>query len=309
MASDEERDEKVEKSRPSAEELFLAGRGEEDEEFDRELLELTRDRSRGSVLRPILMVLVIVFIASVIMDWRDELAYFFSPSEPLPMGDIADFPVLSAEDPDWSPPVAHNRYVSLEGMPTRISRGGSHEFFRLIGGEFYVQRDLPEAVDRDVDRKLPSRQELLGMSGATDRVRYQGQGRLMSFAEAPQRFQGLKRHYGDRYGTRFCEDYSPRQIQEMERQQAEDILANWSQRYEGASQEDRERRQLTPEPTRAQIDRLVATNPVCVHAYLIHDGQRPVDLWWYVLFSALLGALMVFNIFKLVRWFRDWLRP
>ena len=318
MVSDDQNEEKEpednkDDKKRSAEEVFLKGYTSEDDEdleFDEELLELTRERSRGSVLRPILMLLVIVFVGSVINDWRDELTYFFSSSDPIEMGDVADFPVFAAQDPDWEPPVQHNRYVSLEGMPTRISRGGEQEFFRLIGGEFYVQRKLDEEAIARAEQKLPSRQDLMGLGGMAegDRFRYQGEGRLMSFAAAPERFRGLKAHYGERYGTRFCEDYSDRQRQELERQRLEVVRSNWSVRYQNATEEERQRRSLTPEPKEEELEDLLQRNPVCVHAYLIHDGQRPVDVWWHVLFSALLAALMVFNAVKLVKWFRDWFR-
>ena len=294
--------------KPSLEEIFLAGSTREDPEFDQELLELTRERSRGSVLRPILMLVVILFIGSVINDWSDELAYFFGSAEPLEMGEVTEFPVLG-QDPEWQPPVEHNRYVSVEGLPTRISRGGEYEFFRLIGGEFYVQRKLSEEEQARAERALPSRSEMMGMSPGGDRNRYVGRGRLMAFSQAPQRFEGLKRHYGERYGTRFCEDYTPRQLQELDRQRREQAAINWVNRYENASLEERQRRALTPAPTEADLDDLLERNPVCVHAYMIYDGQSPRDLWWYVLLSALLGALMLFNVVKLVRWFRNWVRP
>lgn len=297
------------KGKPSLEEIFLAGSTkEEDPEFDQELLELTRERNRGSVLRPILMLVVILFIGSVIHDWSDELEYFFSSSEPLEMGDVAEFPVKSL-DPEWTPPVEHNRYVSVEGLPTRISRGGEYEFFRLIGGEFYVQRKLTEAEREEAQRALPSRSEMMGMTPGADRNRYVGKGRLVAFGEAPQRFEGLKRHYRERYGTRFCEDYTERQQEELRRQRIEQARINWEARYENASEEERERRALTATPTEAELEDLLERNPVCVHAYMIYDEQRPRDLWWHVLFSALLGVLMLFNAVKLVRWFRNWVRP
>lgn len=304
--SDEERSQGA---KSNLEEVFWARSSGEGDEYDRELLELVRERQRGSVLRPILMVLVIFFVGTVIYDWRDEWIYFFHSSEPVEMGDVADYPLFLADDPQWKPPAGHNRFVSVEGVPTRMSRGGEYEFFRLIGGEFYVQRKIDEeALERLEERKLPSRQELMGIGGA-DRMRYSGRGRLMSFAKAPERFEGLKEHYNERYGTRFCEDYTPRQYEELERQARERISDNWARRYEVASAEERERRQLTPQPTEEEVADLLARNPICVNAYLIHDGQEPRDVWWHLLFSAVLMGLIVFNLVKLFQWLRSWLKP
>lgn len=297
-----------ESTKPSLEEIFLAGSQKEDPEFDEELMDLVRERQRGSVLRPIMMVLVIVVIGSVIADWKDELTYFFHPSEPVAMGDISEFPI-HALDPQWEPPVTHNTYVSLQGLPTRISRGGEYEFFRLIGGEFYVQRKLsPEEVERSQEERLPTRAELMGMAPGGDREVYNGRGRLVAFEEAPQRFGGLKRHYQERYNTLFCEDYTERQRAELRRQKMEQVADNWALRFENADQEERDRRNLTPQPTQEELDDLLDRNPVCVHAFMIYDDQAPRDFWWYLVFSALLGLLMLYNVVKLYRWFANWLK-
>ncbi len=278
-----------------------------DEDIDPELLEMHREEKRGSVLRPILMILIIVLVGSVISDWTDEVTYFFHPSEPIELGDIADFPVNRAEDPEWEPPVKHNTYVSVEGMPMRISRGGEYEFFRLIGGEFYVQREITDE-NYDPDRRLPTRAEVLGMTGAGDRFRYEGTGRLVSMAAAPGRYRSLKDHHYERYGTRFCEDYTERQLDEIQRQRTEVLVGNWAARYENATAEEREEQGLTPAPTEEEIAGVLGRNPLCVNAYLIQDGQSPRTFWRYVVFCGVLALLMLFSAGRLVLWFRDWFR-
>ena len=293
--------------KPTRDELEAYFFQHDDDELDPDLLELHREQKRGSVLRPILMILIIVLVASVIGDWTDEVRYFFHPNEPIALGDVADFPVLRAEDPSWSPPIQHNTYVSVEGMPMRISRGGEYEFFRLIGGEFYVQRAITDE-DYDPNRSLPTRQQLLGTSASGDRVRYQGSGRLVSFAAAPDRFRSLKNHHFERYGTRFCEDYSQRQIDELLRQREELLRANWALRYQSASPDEIQAQNLTPEPSPDEVDSLLHRNPVCVNAYLIQDGQSPRTFWRYLVFCGVLALLMIFNAVKLVLWFRDWFR-
>lgn len=299
------------------EERFLGGyeEGGQPDEFDQELIEMVETRERGSVLRPILMIAVIVLIGWVIYDWSDHLAYFASSPDPVELGDVAEFGQRAAEDPDWEPPLQHNTYVSLEGMPTRISSGGNYEFFRVIGAEIYVQREVEDPEDGDDDSireqedALPDHDLSPGLPVDEHRSRYEGAGRLTSFAAAPDRVEGLKEFYGEQYNIRFCEDYSERQLQDFRQRQREVIEDNWRQRYREADPDERERRDLTPEPTDQQLQELLDDRPVCVNAYLVQDGERPIDQWWYVLFSVLLGALMIFNVYKLVRWFRDWLKP
>lgn len=305
MASDTPQDDE----RSELEKRFLAG-GEADEpdEFDEELLELTQTRNRGSVLRPILMIIVILLVGSVLHDWQDELGYFFTSSEPVEIGDPSRFSQIMQENPEWEPPVAHNQYVSIEGMPSRISRGGQYELFRLIGGEIYVQRQLDDDGTGEQEG-LPERGLQQGLPIDEHRQRYEGTGRMVSFAAVPDRVAGLKEFYGERYNLRFCEDFTPRQIEDLERQRLENFRANWHERYQRASDEERDRRGLTPEPTEADEQQNLERHPICVDAYLVHDGQRPIDHWWYVLLSVLLSAFVVFNIFKLYSWFRDWLRP
>ncbi len=305
MTSEDSKDE----SRPSAEELFLAGGydGDEPDEFDEELLELTKTRERGSVLRPILMIIVISLVAWVIHDWRDEVTYFFSSSDPVPLGDVADFPLHKGDDPDWEPPIEHNQFVSLSGMPSRISRGDNYEIFRLIGAEVYVQRE----ADQDQLREDAPRSHLEGGALPVDehRAYYQGQGRVISFAANPERVQGVKNFFGEHYGTRFCEDYSAERIADMEQRQLRNYRTRWERRYEEADEEERQERGLRPQPDAADEERYMSTNPVCVNAFLIQDEQRPIDQWWHVVFSAFLLLFALFNLYKLVEWFRRWLRP
>ncbi len=298
-----------------AERQFLAHQ-EEPDEFDEELRELIETRERGSVLRPILMIIVILMIGSVISGWGDELEYFFSSWEPVQVGDTAAFSEKAAADPDWEPPLNHNTYVSMEGLPTRMTTGGNYKFFRLLGAEVYVQLEQEETDDEDDthplledQESLPERNMAPGLLPDEQRQFYSGEGRLISFAADPELVRGIKRFYGERYNMQFCEDFVEHQIEDMEQQLLERIRNRWQQRYEEADNEERERRGLTPEPTAEEEQQLLERDPVCVNAYLLQDGQRPVDRWWYLLFTVLLGGFAVYTAFKLVRWFQDWLKP
>lgn len=306
---------------------FLDAPNPGDEELDEELLELVESRERGSVLRPILMIAVIFLVMWVVWDWRSEVGYFFTSPDPVEIGEVSELPVKQAQDPDWEPPIEHNAYVSLTGMPTRITTGRGHRFFRLVGAEIYVQQqfDDPDEDDGgffdfswgfaddafldDGDSNLPERNMGPGLPVDEHRALYDGEGRLISFAADPQRVAGLKQFYGETYNIRFCEDYSEGQIEDLERQRLERFQTRWRTRYEQADEQQREERQLTPQPSDIDERRLLAENPVCVDAYLLQDGQRPIDQWWYLLFAALLSAFALFNVYKVVQWFRDWLKP
>lgn len=293
---------------------FIGSGDTGDDEFDEELRELVQTRNRGSVLRPILMIIVIFLIVSVISGWSDELSYFFTDSEPVQVGDVASFGQRAAEEPDWEPPLEHNSFVSIEGMPIRMTSAseGNYEFFQLMGAQVYVQRQIERDEDDSLleeGRTLPRRD--IGPTIPVDEHRsmYSGEGRLISFEAAPDRVAGLKQFYGQRYNVRYCEDLSDHQIQDLEQQYLERRRHNWRNRYQQADDEQRERRGLTPEPTEQQEQQMLQRNPVCVHAYLVQDGTVPTDKWWYLLFSVLLGTFAVYSGFKLVRWFQHWLKP
>ena len=300
------------------EQQFIGEYDDEPDEFDEELHNLVRTRERGSVLRPILMIIVVLLVGWVISDWSDELSYFFTSSDPVEVGDTADFAQKAAEDPDWEPPLEHNSFVSMQGMPTRIASGDAYTFFRLLGAEVYVQRETPREEDEDDDvsplledqqSDLPQRNMGPGLPVDEQRTYYQGEGRLISFAANPDRVAGMKEFYAEKYDVRFCEDYTDHQIENLEQQRVEVFRDNWRERYEEADEQQRQDEELTPEPDQEDEQLMLQSNPVCVDAYMLVDDQRPMDHWWYLLFSVLLGAFAVYNVVKLVRWFRDWLKP
>ena len=312
MSDEPKTTEPSEQDQTSLEAEFLARAAdyEEPDDFDLELSELTRSRSRGSVLRPILMIIVVLLVGSMLNDWRDEISYFFTSPTPVEIGDPARFAGRMAEEPGWRPEVGHNQYVAVEGMPTRMSRGSRQEVFRLLGGEIYVQRELTEEERAQREgSKLPPRRAGPGVPIDEHRDRFDGTGRMVAFAAVPQHVAGLKQFYGERYNLRFCEDLSERQLQELREQRLQAHRASWERRFEEADEETRQRRNLRPTPETADEEQYLRNYPICVDAYLVIADKRPIDHWWYVALGLLLAAFMVFNIFKLMTWFRDWIEP
>lgn len=167
------------------------------EEVDPELMELAGNTRRGSVLRPILFVAVIVLGISIISDWRESLAYFFSPSEPVHIGTVTDFPAKRAEDPSWQPDIPHNRYVKVEGVPSRRSESKRYRFFKLVGGHVYVEWPRPE--QDPLEAEFGEKEK-----GDIDRTFFEGAGRAVHFSKMSERYQRFRAYYSERYGTNFC---------------------------------------------------------------------------------------------------------
>jgi hypothetical protein len=297
----QKRDEQtLEPEMSEGEETFFEG---SDEELDPELLELAEERSRGSVLRPVLMIAVIMLGASILSDWRDNLAYFFSASEPVEVGSVTEFPVLAAEDPAWSPKLPHNAYVRLSGVPTRRSQSERYNYFKLVGGEVYIETRRDDFIENPLERELAGRKP-----GEVDRTYFDGTGRLQAFGKFPERYNGLRRFYNQRYNTYFCEQYDERELAEVARRRRETIRANWAAEYERASAEERAAQNLRPEPSEAELQEVFESEPLCVNAYLLQEGVSPRDHWWYVALAGLIGFFMLFNTVMLGRWFWRFLR-
>ncbi|MEZ4459598.1 MAG: hypothetical protein R3E66_07670 [bacterium] len=268
-------------------------------EIDEELIDLA-DENTPSILRPILMIGVIATALWIVSDWREEVSYFFSSNDPIAIGDVTDF-ASKAEDPAWKPDLPHNRLVSLSGIPTQRSQSARYMYSRLVGGWVFVEskRDLPDGIAAGME-DTPT--------GDVDRTFYQGTGRLLSFSQAAQRYNGLRDYYRSRYGIEFCETLRPEDIQRIEQKRRDVIVSQWKAEYDEASAEERTEKKLSERPTDAQIKEILDNNPVCVDAYLVQDGVMPRDMIWYLVATVLFVGFMLFNVFGLIRWIRQFTR-
>src|SRR5690554_4713895 len=193
-------------------------------QVDPELMELAQERSRGSLLRPILMIAVIFFGLSLLNDWRDQLEYFFTSSTPVEMGSITEYPIQMAENPEWKSPLVHNRYVTIGGVPTRRSQSEKFNYFKLVGAEVYVEAPREDTPLSPIQRVMSEDQPK--KLSDTDRNFYRGTGRLIALSKTTDRYGGLRSYYTSRYDTRFCEQYDERSLAEIARSRRESILLN-----------------------------------------------------------------------------------
>ena len=268
-----------------------------DDAPDPELMGLVGGGAGDSILKPILMITVIVMGFWLLDDWREEIAYFFSDSEPVELGTITEYPVKRSREPGWEPELPHNRYVSLQGVPTQRSQSPRFRFFKLIGHDLYVEQEREDYIADPIERELADSEK-----GDVDRVYYEGTGRLVAFEKTSKRYGGLRHYYGTRYGTVFCDQIDARERAEIERRRRDSVIQQWRLEYKDASPEERERLGLSLEPTEAELADVLASEPICEEAWLVQDGVEPKDHWWYVAMAALFLAFMLFNAVLLVRW-------
>ncbi len=275
--------------------------GEQRDEIDPELVELAEEKARGSILKPLIYMSVIALGIWIVGDWTTELQYFFSSSKPVDVGDVTDFADKRQNNPDWSPDFSHNRYVSLEGIPSRRAKSQKYRYFKLVGAHIYVEEPVEEGESEDPLRSGSTDRPDLSK---VDRTYFDGAGRLIEFARMPDRYRGVRKYFRKQYGTRFCEQLDEEDRARLRRQRREEIVENWRKEYENATPEERQEEGLTAEPTDQQIENVLDSSELCADAYLLRSGVAPGDHWWYVALASLFGIFMLVNLYWLVRWFQ-----
>ena len=277
---------------------------DDEEGIDQDLVSLADAPTRDSVLRPILMLTVLALGAFIISDWQEELAFFFSSSEPVNIGSVQDFPARAEQDRNWSPDIPHNRFVEVSGIPSKRSIANRYKYFKLVGGEVYIEQPREDYQKSAIKRELAETPK-----GDIDRSYFSGAGRAVSFAAMPGRYAGLRKYYEINYGTRFCVDVTPEERERLRRKQRDTIRVVHKERYEALSEEERKARGMGPEPTEEQIARIAAADPVCVDAWLIQIDTKPSGHWWYLALTGLFVVFMIIDAVFLVRWVINFAKP
>jgi hypothetical protein len=274
------------------------------EEVDPELVALAEERERGSALRPVLFVAVIVLGVWVLADFWPDLKYFFSGTEPTELGSVHDEYAREAQKhPERKVDLPHNTFATIRGIPKRRSQSDQYRFFRLVGAPIYAQTPRENEAESLAERVGESEE------GSVDREYFDGAGRLVALWKMPERFQGIKNYYRKHYGTRFCGNLSEKQRSSIRERQRTTYIENTRQEYENATEEEREEQNLEPEPTEEEIQQVLESNPVCVKAYLLLDGESPRSSWRILALAALFGIFILLNIYWLIRWFQNFFGP
>ncbi|MEM1347399.1 MAG: hypothetical protein AAGI01_02510 [Myxococcota bacterium] len=274
------------------------------DEADPELVGLSAKGGRGSILRPILMIGVLVMGAWILSDWQEELAYLWSPSEAIEIGAVDEFPAKAAEQKNWSPDIPHNRYVSVSGVPVRRSISERYKYFKLVGGEVYIEQPREDYGRTTLEKELdgPPKADV-------DRTMFFGSGRAISFAAMPERYRRFRQYYDVNYNTTFCVDLSARELAQLERQRRDAVRTMWRKQYEEATLQERAKKKLTPDPTVAEIEEALSAQPACVHAWLIQVDKTPASHWWYLALSFIFVGFMLVDLVFLVRWITRFVKP
>lgn len=257
--------------------------------------DLERLRPPVQWFRPLFMVLIMSFAGLVASNFREDLEYFFSPSEPIELGEATDY--IEGGDAKL-PDVPHNRLVKLSGIPDPDRTGIScayrppSRFYKLIGAPFYVQSALPEDLTR-----LSCKAEELRVDPKTVNVPfYEGVGRAVVLSKTEGKTHtGLRSFYARVTGVPFCVDLTPA-LKESRLQFFRQVLRERAKEATGAY------------PSDAELERQVAQEPLCQDAILIEGDLKPKDRWPSLALVGALGIVMLWNLVALVRWTRGVMR-
>lgn len=273
----------------------------EDDDVDPELVDMA-PRPQSSILRPILMITVLVMGALVIKDRKDDLSYFFSETKPIEVGKVIDFATKREKDPKFKPNLVHNRYVSLEGIPSKRSVNERYRYTKLVGGDLYLEIARKEDKKSALDKILQDQP-----TGSSDRAYFKGSGRALDFSKIPHRYKNLRLYYGRHYNTTFCVDLTKEQKAQRLNDRRVAFQTAWKKRYAQATPE--QKKTLTETPTEAQIKTATTKDPLCTEAFIIQAGVNPRSHWWYVVLCGIIALFMVVDTLFLIRWIRDFLTP
>jgi hypothetical protein len=164
--------------------------------FEEALEDLERQQQTGPALKPFLYLIVLGLTLWLSMGWWPDVSYFFEPNKPMDLGDVTE---LSTKEGQLQPGEYHNRYVRLSGIPVRRAQSERYRFFKLVGADIYVQTGQQKA---DVDDPAAGPPNM--PTGASNRVRFSGSGRMLAFSRAEGSIAGVREYYETNYHTDLC---------------------------------------------------------------------------------------------------------
>ena len=167
-----------------------------------------------SPISAFLMVGVCAFIPWYIWGQRQDLAYFFSSSEPIDLGIAQDYHLVSEGEQAKAEHFEDNRYVRIEGIPIRHVGIQVSEIplfpkkkklvYQLMGSTVYIQEDMENSRFASfMAQTSPTLNQNMGVE------QIEIKGRLRRFDSVDdKRYSAVRGHYTDKYGTIFCQGMS-----------------------------------------------------------------------------------------------------
>ena len=171
---------------------------------------LSASKPKFNWFRLILMVAVVASCIYMTISFSSDLAYFFSNSEPVLLGNAGDYPIKKQNDPNFELDIPSNTYVKIKGIPIRQANSEEFIYFKLRGVDIYVEQTKEEDKTEDSLSHVEYYRE------SRTRALFVGEGRLISMKQAPKRYEGIRSFHSEEFSTLFCMDLSEEDIKDLE---------------------------------------------------------------------------------------------
>lgn len=244
-------------------------------------------------VRPLLALTLIAAAVYGMTLFRSQLEFFFLDDTPVDLGDVTDYPTHAAVDPAWKPPIVHNQYVKVTGIPTHFSAicAPPVRFFKLVGAQVYVE--LPMADDVSA---IACRLETQGRKGKIPDLEYfDGTGRAVAFKDAGHQYGSLRTFYEREYAEHFCSSMTEAKKNALLKERRK-LLREDVKRTSGEYPDD------------AKLEALVTAEPLCQSGFIVQAGVTPKSYWHFLLIYVVLIAIILWNLYALATWARK-VRP
>ena len=262
------------------EKRFFGGEGDlepgaplPDDYVDPELLSLDAETSFSQML----LVLLVAGLAAVLAwQYKADLAYVFSPNEPMELGHAEELQFDGAVMVGGNLELPNNRYVAVDGLAEWPVTAGNLSFYKLLGAHIYVQLNTrAEEVEPE-----PETRPALQWSEDSFRPIHDEPGRLVPFRDLPQRYESMIDFYSNNYAVHYC-GFEP--SQEYRR-----FLNNQRGRVELILLDE-----LGRQPSEEEIEERLGPLGTCQEAYLLVAGVSPSSYRYFIAVYAVLALILL----------------
>ena len=254
----------------------------EGEEIDPELVALAHG---PNALMPFILILLSVFAAFLMHQYRYDASYYFAKSTPTPLGDVITWHGDNPRFERGQLVLPENRYVALEGVTQRRALIAQQGYAKLVGVPVFAEVDA--ALLHETAETARTVGQLLEFGG--DRHIVAKPGRLISFSKLPIRYSGVASYLSRTFEVEICGvDTDPELIRALRAERERRILQLHESLGRPATEEEIVRR----------------VGPECQEAWLFQEGVAPSDHRGFLIGFSVLSVVLLLSLGFLGVWIK-----
>lgn len=174
-----------------------------------------RKNRRLSPMSAIVMLSVVGILPWYVYGQRQDIAYFFSPSEPMDLGSAQDYRITENGEINKPEQFEDNRYATVRGIPmqhvtikegdSKIISRSSKYLYQLLGSSIYVQE---ESENSRFANFMAHTSSAYNLNDSVEELQVSGRLRLFGKADV-KKYAPIREYFAKNYGTVFCESLTP----------------------------------------------------------------------------------------------------